>query len=109
MPKKTPTENQTSRREPARPWDHRPNGKQTALLYWREANPGKPDPDDDGLHQFFADRERESAIEYWREANPGKPIPDDYAVLRRWYINEVNIDRAMFVSAMMRERGEKKH
>lgn len=103
MTKKTPTENPASRR----PWDHRPNGKQLALEFWREENPGKPDPDDDGLHQFFADRERKDAIECWREAHPGQPIPDDYAVLHEWYVNEWEMDKATFIAGMMRERGEK--
>ena len=88
-----------------RPWDHKPDGREHALEFWREEHPGKPDPSDDALHQWFADIERDCAIERWREDNPDKPLPDDRKALHKWYVEQWQMDVAMFLADW--ERNEK--
>ena len=69
-------------------WEGRPNGKESALAYWREEHEGQPDPaDDDTLHHWFADNERKDMLEWWNDINPGEPVPDDVK-LRDWYIGQ---------------------
>ena len=62
-------------------WEGRPNGKESALAYWREEH-GPPDPaDDDTLHHWFADNERKDMLEWWNDINPGEPVPRETARL----------------------------
>jgi hypothetical protein len=52
------------------------------LPYWREDNPGQPDPDDLALRRWLV----KTIKAEWREAHPGEPLPE-YATVRQWALD----------------------
>jgi hypothetical protein len=79
--------------------------QEPVLTWWREEHPGQPDPDETTLYNWLCEIERRDCEEEWREAHPGRPLPDNYEDLRRWAINERNMD----ILALLRAMGEKFH